>query len=173
MRKRIRKFHRSTRKRRTPGTSIPLIVTDGEGILERWKLIAHAVKDCWSLQELRTMRRRADDERGDHSPQVEACQLQSHGYRVLRPIPTRRFAVIGPVRHRLCRGVSLTRNQTPSPLARAGALGGLLFADSVRYACQGLCRPWTRTRASPPLTALPRLATCRWPAQLPALESDG
>ena len=30
---------------------------------------------------------------------------------------------------------------SPSPLARASALGGLLFADSVRYACQGLAGP--------------------------------
>ena len=38
------------------------------------------------------------------------------------------------------------RDQTLSPLARTGALGGLLFADSVRYACQGLWRPWTLPR---------------------------
>ncbi len=38
------------------------------------------------------------------------------------------------------------RNQTSSPLARAGALGGLLFAGRCPATpCQGLGRPWTRT----------------------------
>ncbi len=37
----------------------------------------------------------------------------------------------------------VAQDQTLSPLARARALGGLLFAHSVRYACQGLWRPWT------------------------------
>jgi hypothetical protein len=37
------------------------------------------------------------------------------------------------------------RNETLSPLARAGALGGLLFAGAARYARQGLAGPGPAT----------------------------